>query len=377
VCAHARTGRARRAGLKPWRILLLHAASDENATFSYQRVWPGQFQRHPRFSCTTVNLAARSVAGRIGAEARIRLWNGEAVVMLHSVFSNACLLSGRLFEAVLRRPQPKAWFIGNEYKLMPDKMRFADELQIALLVSQCRSAAVHELYRKRLGCVVTGIPNAGLDVEVFRSTSDPNERPIDLGYRADDSPWYLGHTERRAIAEYFVSCASKFRLSTDISLDRARRFTVPEWASFLNRCRGQLGTEAGGDFFELSDETRNAVNGYIREHPGATFEDVWERFFRRYEAATPLRILSSRHVEAAGTRTVQILFEGGYDGYFAPDIHYIPLKKDFSNTDDVIRKFADRAMSERIADGAHERVRAELTYSTLIDRFADTLAATV
>jgi hypothetical protein len=377
VRARARTRGAGRPCLKPWRILLLHAASDENATFSYQRVWPRHFERHPRFSCTTVNLASRSIAGRARAEARIRFWSGEAVVLLHSVFSNGCLLSGRLFEAVSRRPQPKMWFIGNEYKLMPEKMRFADDLKLALLVSQSRSPAVHELYRERLGCAVTGIPNAGLDTEVFRSTCDPNERPIELGYRADDSPWYLGHTERRAIAEYFASNASKLGLSTDISLDHARRFTVPDWAAFLNRCRGQLGTEAGGDFFELTDHTRNAVIAYITERPGATFDDVWERFFRRYEEATPLRIMSSRHVEAAGTRTVQLLFEGRYDGYLEPDIHYIPLKKDFSNAADAIDKFRDRGFCQAVADNAYTLVTAELRYERLIDRFAAAVAPLV
>ena len=56
------------------------------------------------------------------------MWRGDAVVLLHSVFSNACLLAGRPFAAVQSLGVPKAFFIGNEYKLMPQKMQFCADL---------------------------------------------------------------------------------------------------------------------------------------------------------------------------------------------------------------------------------------------------------
>ena len=71
----------------------------------------------------------------------------------------------------------------------------------------------------------------------------------------------------------------------------------------------------------------------------------------------PLRILSGRNVEAAGTRTAQVLFEGDYDGLFEADQHYIPLKKDFSNADEAMRKFKDAAFRDRIVEQAYAFVR--------------------
>jgi hypothetical protein len=352
---------------------LLYAASEANATFSYQQTWPGQFARHARFACTPVNLAELGVAGRVADEARIRFWRGDAVVLLHSVFSNSCMLSGRRFAAVQELPAPKAFFIGNEYKSMPEKMRFCDDLPIRLLVSQCSSPAVHRLYRDRLGCEVVGIPNSGLDTDAFRPVCEQAQRPIDLGYRAQDAPFYLGHTERRDIAAYFETHAAAFGVNVDISLDAADRLTVPEWARFLNRCKGQLGTEAGGDLFELTDRTRNAVNAFMAEHPDASFEDVRAHCLTGASDAVPLRIMSSRHVEAAGTKTAQILFEGGYDGYFEPDVHYIPLKKDFSNAGEAVARFRDPGVRQSIADNAYELARTMLTYERLLDRFASAL----
>jgi hypothetical protein len=351
---------------------VLHAGFPGNETFSYQVTWPRQFQAHRRFEATLVNLGNTAV-GRLAAEARVRHWSGDAVVLLHSVFSNAQLLDSRCLAAVQRLPQPKAFFIGNEYKLMPEKMRFCEELPAALLVSQSSSAAVHRLYRERLGCRVIGIPNSGLDPDLFKPCADPDARPIDLGYRAQDAPAYLGHTERRDIADYFRQHAARFGLSVDISMEASDRLGVRDWAAFLNRCKGQLGTEAGGDFFELTDATRTQVNAYVRQHPDAEFDEIWRLYFAGYQDPTPLRIISSRHIEAAGTRTAQILFEGRYDGYFEADVHYIPLRKDLSNAGEAVGKFLDRSTRRAIADRAFDLVRSELTYDRLIDRFADAL----
>jgi hypothetical protein len=246
-----------------------------------------------------------------------------------------------------------------------------------MLVSQSTSPDVHALYRQRLGCAVIGIPNTGLDPSVFFPASDPDTRPIDLGYRADDVPLYLGHNERRRLAEFFIEHADRFGLRVDISLDPAQRLREREWAAFLSRCRGQLGSEAGGDYFSLDDRVRTAVLGYQREHRSVTTDEVPARFFEDVEGTVPLRIISGRHVEAAGTKTVQILFEGGYDGYFSPDVHYIPLRKDFRNADEAMAKFSDRGYCDRIAGNAYELATRELTYQRLIDRFAGELDTTL
>lgn len=359
--------------MTPHRILLLYGSSEMNATFSYQQAWPRAFESHPSFQCTSINLLDRRLMSRVSALATAATWRGDAVVMLHSVFSNARLLSGRLFDVITRLAQPKAFFIGNEYKLMPEKMAFAERLRIALLVSQTRSPRVHELYRQRLQCRIAALPNTGFDPALFRAATRRADRPVDLGYRADDAPLSLGHTERRDVAEYFCRHADRFGLRVDISLDVQRRFAGAAWAQFLDRCKGQLGTEAGGDFFELTDATRNAVNDYTAAKPGAGFPEIWDRFFKDYKDNVPIRILSGRNVEAAGTRTVQMLLEGEYDGYLRPDEHYIPLRRDFSNADEAVRKFRDDAYCERVTTNAHDLVMAEFRYDRLVDRFAEML----
>ena len=353
------------------RALVLHASSAENATFSYQIGWPRALARDARFDARLVNVAARGAIDRLSALWTIRAGRFDVVILLHSVFSNGRMLDGVLFDAVRTLSAPKVYFIGNEYKLMPEKMAFAESLGIALLVSQSSAPRVHRLYRERLGCEVTGIPNTGIDLERFHPAADPETRPIDLGYRSDDSPPYLGHNERRQMAEYFQRHAADLGLRVDASLDPADRLGEADWAAFLNRCRGQLGTEAGGDYFSLTDEYRLPVIAFIAQHPDAAFDEIQARFFTGVSRAMPLRIISGRNVEAAATKTVQLLLEGEYDGYFRADEHYIPLKKDFSNVTDAVAKFRDRSFCRTLTDNAYALATREFTYEALVGRVRD------
>jgi hypothetical protein len=360
--------------MKPVRALLLYARLPENETLSYQQAWPRHFAAHPRFDCAPVDVLALRDTRRLRVRALAGLARYDAVVILHSVFSNGRYLQGPLLELVARLPVPKAYFIGNEYKGLPEKMRFCERLGVDLLVSQFTTEEPLQLYRERLPrTTVVGIPNTGWDPELFSPRVAPEERPIDLGYRAFENDVALGHRERRELAERFLAAAEGNGLRVDISLDPSDRLDEPGWAEFLNRCKGQLGSEAGGDYFELTDETRNAVNGYLAERPYAPFEEVWDRFFRDYPNPVPGRVLSGRNVEAAGTKTVQLLLEGAYGGYLEPDVHYIPLRKDFSNLEEAVEKFRDPALADRICKNAFA-VAQELTYAKLIDRFQDALA---
>ncbi|HEX6163001.1 MAG TPA: glycosyltransferase [Vicinamibacterales bacterium] len=354
--------------MKPCRVLLLCALSEQNSTFSYQQQWPRHFASHPLFECTVVNVLDREWQQRIRSGWLAHTFSGDAIVLLHSVFSNDSLAPEWMIDALAARPQPKIFFIGNEYKLMAEKMAFAERLRIALLISQTQSPVVHALYRNRLGCAVAGVPNTGLDEMLFTPATRVEDRPIDLGYRADDTAYYLGHRERRQIADFFTENAGRYGLAVDISMKAADRFNETEWAAFLNRCKGQLGTEAGGDFFSLDDAARLRVLEFEKRHPDAGFEATYDACLRGDRESVPLRIMSGRHVEAAGTGTVQILFEGEYDGFMKPDVHYIPLRKDFSNADDAVAKFKDPSVRSTIAANAMALAKEEFTYDSLLRR---------
>jgi hypothetical protein len=304
----------------------------------------------------------------------MRFGRYDAIVLLHSVFSNQNE-AGRHVRFLRANGSPKVWFIGNEYKLMPEKMAFGDAIGVRLLVSQCDSERVHAMYRERLGCEIGWLPNTGLDTGVFCPGPPLADRPIDVGYRAYASPLYLGNDEREQLAATFSKECSRAGLVTDISLSERDRLDVPAWAGFLRRSKAQLGSEAGGDRFDLTDATRLAVNAFVNAGGASTMSEIRSRFFGDTSRDVPLRILSSRNVEAAGTKTVQILMEGHYCGYFRPDEHYIPVRRDLSDAKAALAKLADTSYCERIANNAHALAVKEFRYETLLARFRSRLEA--
>ncbi|MDG1144163.1 MAG: hypothetical protein P8N92_05800 [Burkholderiales bacterium] len=354
---------------RPIRIALFFYQSQEKSTLTYQSGWPKSMMESSYFECQPINLAKLSVRDGVALIRQVCSSKFEAIVLLHSVFSNQKNLRGPLFWALAASAKPKVYFVGNEYKHMPEKMRFCRTLGVSLLITQSNDERVLKIYREALGCEVEYIPNTGVDQRVFKSTVAFDDRPVDIGYRSFASTWYLGNNEKSEIAEYFLINAERFGVDVDISLDPSQRFDAEGYAAFLNSCRFQLGTESGGDRFELSDHTRKAVNSFMKANPNVDWPEVKRRFFHEDTETIPMRIISGRQLEAAACRTAQILFEGRYGGHFEPDIHYIPLQKNFANVDEVIMKMRDRTYCDLLIQAAYDTAIAEFTYSALIAKF--------
>ena len=336
--------------VRPLRVLGLYADDTSWSTLSYARSLPRAVARYPGFALDTANIARLTRWNRVALGARLRWGRYDAVFLFHSVFSNANYVSPGLEDEIRRAGPPIVQFAGNEYKLMPEKMAFARRLGIALFVSQIAREPVLDLYRRHLGCKVMFVPNATFDPDLFAGAKSADMREIDIGYRAFEGVFYLGHDDRTRIAAIVSSAAERCGLRLDVSLDPAKRFTEADWRSFLGDCRGQLGTEAGTDFFNLDDGLRHAVNAYCEAHPTAQFTDVAAKFFNSDRPKFSGRTISSRHIEAAAARSVQLLFPGEYAGVFEAGTHYIPLARDGSDVDDALDRFADRGYRARIAD---------------------------
>lgn len=338
--------------MKPLRILGLLADADAWRTLSYTRSLPRAAARHPGFALSTVNVLALSPVARLALRARLRFGRHDAVFIFHSVFSNVNCIRPEFEDDIRAAGRPCVFFVGNEYKLMHEKIEFARRLDVALLVTQISRRPVHALYRDALGCEVMFIPNATFDPDLVPAGPSTVERPIDVGYRAFDGVYYLGHDDRALVARLVDGPARARGLATDISLDPADRFDEAGWFSFLSRCRCQLGVESGSDAFELDDSTRLAVNAYCEAHPAASFEEVRREFFADMSGRVSGRTISSRHLEAAAARCVQILLPGEYGGVFRPGEHFIELARDGSRTAEALDRLSDDGECARLSEAA-------------------------
>lgn len=73
--------------------------------------------------------------------------------------------------------------------------------------------------------------------------------------------------------------------------------------------------------------------------------------------------ISPRVFEAIAAGTGLILYEGSYSGVVQPNEHYIPLRKDFSNIDDVFARLADDTEMEAMIRRAWNDVIGSAAWS--------------
>ncbi len=256
------------------------------------------------------------------------------------------------------------FFIGNEYKLMHEKIRFLKLNKIEYLCTQLPVKVAHYIYNDIENIKTIAMPPA-LNLNVFNDKK--YNRSIGVGSRWYQGPFYLGDIDKY-ILEDACDIFKKYKTNIDISTDENKRFNRSQWAEFLNKCKFTIASEAGSSYIERDDYTRKLVNKFVDTNPNVTFEEVYDKFFKNYKGeAISGKCISARHFEAIGTKTCQILLEGKYSDILKPNEHYIELKKDFSNIDEVIEKMKDDKIRKQIVDRAYDYVINNHTYKHRIE----------
>lgn len=296
------------------------------------------------------------------------IFNFDYIVMLHSTNSNSFKMPKILRFILLRIRRGKlVFFVGNEYKNMREKVDFIINNRAEFVISQLPQDSAEWLYEDTSAQIVS-LPHA-LNEGVFHDVIPFNDRPIDIGNRSYEYPWYLGDLDRMKTLAFIESLKN---INVDISTDPDDRFTREEWAEFLNHSKFTVASEAGSSFLERDDKTRLQVNEYLKKNPNASFEDVYEHFFQNYNGnAISGKCISARHFDAIGTKTCQILLEGRYNDILEPNIHYIELKRDFSNIDNVLEKMQDVNYIEKITKNAYDYVINNHTHQHRIDQLLE------
>lgn len=190
-------------------------------------------------------------------------------------------------------------------------------------------------------------------------------RDIDIGYRAFQAPVWLGKHGylKTKIADVIALQARAYKLRTDISTKEKDTFHGDHWLNFLLRCKYFIGVEGGSTVFDPDGTIWKKGTEYLALKPNATYEEVEVACFSGLEGSIRLIAISPRHLEAVITKTCQILIEGDYNGILKPEVHYLELKKDFSNLREIMEILHDDQRRESIADRAYKDIVLSEKYS--------------
>jgi hypothetical protein len=294
----------------------------------------------------------------------------DAVVLHYSV--RVCRpghLSASFAQALHRYRGLKVLFIQDEYESTAAARQAIRDLGIGLVFTCVPEAAIAKVFPAaqlpgvRFVNVMTGyVP---LELSHMKTLPPLRRRPVLIGYRGRTIGfWYgdLGQEKLRIGQRMQEICAAR-GLVTDIAWDETSRIYGLGWFDFLGRCKATLGTESACNIFDFDGSLRKAIQDEQRRDPQISYEAMRAKYLKDREGEIVMNQVSPKIFEAIACRTALVLFEGTYSGVVEPGRHFLPLKKDFSNVDEVLAKLHDDGFLEAMTERAFADVIESGRYS--------------
>jgi hypothetical protein len=347
------------------RCLVVTSKSPVFAEYSYYQDWLAGFVDHPGLQADILDIqSSKSMLRGFSLLGRYDL-----IAFLHNTFPT---LRGsprlQILRAMLSKVRgPRVFFLNNEFRALDMKARMAEYLGARTLISQLNDDDAQALYASLWTHRILSLPY-GFDPQTFKPIIASTEREIDIGFRGDYYPAYVGHDDRDLLLNEFDEKAKESRtLKTDIQV--GQRLDRLGWAAFLNNCRGLIGHEAGSMRLEADENIRHFLNAQVERLSPENYRALVLSMRQTgvFDPPPSGRIAAPRNFEAMGTKTVQILLPGRYNDMLEAGVHYIELQRDFSNIDSALDTLFDESAYTRIAERAHADALAHHTYEQRIN----------
>jgi hypothetical protein len=202
-------------------------------------------------------------------------------------------------------------------------------------------------------------------LEGVTSLKPPGARPYLIGYRGRALPYWYGDLgqEKLLIGQRMRQLCTERGIVADIEWDEHKRIYGEQWYRFLENCRATLGTESGANVFDEHGHLRRSIAAAVKADPTVTYAQIHRRYLAAHEGKVMMNQISPKIFEAIAVKTALVLFEGEYSGVIHPHVHYIPLRKDWSNADDVLQKLQDEPYLTRLVERAYAEVLQSGKYS--------------
>ena len=277
----------------------------------------------------------------------------------------------------------KAAFVQDDYRWINDTVNALAYMRITALFPLAGPDIIDLVYSpdKLPGVHRETVLTGYVPEELTRRQVKPlAERPIDVGYRARKVPMWIGsHTlQKWQIADRFLADAPRYGLRVDISYREEDRIYGEAWIEFISNCKATLGTESGASVCDFTGDIQRNVEAHLKQHPEASFEEVRDLYFKDVDGKIMMNVISPRTFEAACLRTLMILYDGYYSGILKPWRHYVPLRRDHSNMDEVVAILRDPIRAQEVIDTAFQEIALNpaYTFRAMVHRIDEVIAAT-
>lgn len=270
-----------------------------------------------------------------------------------------------LAKAVEKFTGPKIAFMQDEYDTPDIARAWLDRLKFDVLFSCVPERDVDKVYPKarypwmRVVQTLTGFAPDDAMIDLYRRPI--SDRSVVIGYRGRQLEHQYGDLGQE---KYIIGVEVRERavargMNVDIEVENTKRIYGSSWYEFLAGARATLGTESGSNVF---DDDGSLVK-LARANPDMPYAEFREKYLQGREGPIHMNQISPKIFEAIELRVALVLFDGEYSGVVQPELHYIPLRKDFSNLEEVLDKLEDLAFVEQMTERAYEDIIASGRYS--------------
>jgi hypothetical protein len=193
---------------------------------------------------------------------------------------------------------------------------------------------------------------------INRPTKPFKQRAIDIGYRAKKLPPYFGRVGQAkwTIGRDVERLARNTGLNVDIELGDQGTLFGEAWLKFIDNSKFTLGANSGSSLLDPIGEIQRHVRTYLTANPDATFEAVEAACFAGQEGLYSFTAISPRVLEAALLDSAQILVDGEYSGIVKPGEHYLAIREDASNYEEVRAAMSDAAAVTKMIKRCREAI---------------------
>jgi hypothetical protein len=355
-------------------ILVLYDAGSLDTEFVRQHLMA--FKRHSRH-----NVAYAHATFDSKADFPLELF--DAVVIHFSVRMPYETMSPVFVDLVSSFRGPKILLIQDEYDMPRKACVLIRQLGIQTLFTTVPPAFLRDFYPPDelpgvvfRSCLTGYIPDE-LPVELVKPISD---RAIWLGYRGRKIPVWYGQLalEKFSITKSMKAECVARHIPHDIESEEHKRINGPAWFEFMLSTRAMLGTESGSNVLDAWGHIRRDVQILSSKRPDLSEAELYERVVAPHENNVRMNQISPKIFESIALKTALVLFEGTYSNIIKPNEHFIVLRKDYGNVDDVLRQLADTKTLQKMVDRAYEDIvlSGAYSYSQFVKEIDDAVEGT-
>ncbi|MEQ8426910.1 MAG: hypothetical protein RLT87_10505 [Gammaproteobacteria bacterium] len=301
----------------------------------------------------------------------------DCLVIHHSIpigYQNS--IGAQLEKKIIEYDGLKVLFIQDEMRWVNSTCDKIKKYEIAVIFTVTQSSVTRKIYRESwfdqiiFENVLTGyVPTNLLSLDVPEYFT----RKYDVTYRARKLPAWCGYfgQEKSIIADRFSQDARAYNLNCNISCAEKDRVYGRKWIKLMANSKSVLGAESGSSFIDFAGDIAPAIDAYQSSNPLADFKDIKEKYLLEQDGEIIIKAISPRCFEAAALKTLMIMYEGEYSGVLTAGRHYVPLRRDHKNMNDVVKILRDVNEATAIINNAYNEIACndEWSYKSFIRRF--------